>query len=185
MAFSVVNSACNGWTHGIRRILVWISKSVYFHVAVVSIQRLVSLALVITPSEDGLLCMHPHQVAIDTACCETTPAFAVAGKVDQVAAAIILNLFDIPHFAFAKHFCTPIPGIGDICYQCRSFRAVVGTGRFLSSECCRRHVDAATVGAVSEAGCQGNSAEFVLQSESLCLFVEYLHLFGTWPAFGI
>lgn len=43
MAFSVVNSAGNGWTDGIRRVLVWVSKSVYFHVAVVSIQRLVSL----------------------------------------------------------------------------------------------------------------------------------------------
>lgn len=43
MAFSVINSAGNGWADGIRRVLVWISMSVYFHIAVVSIQRLVSL----------------------------------------------------------------------------------------------------------------------------------------------
>lgn len=36
MAFSVVDSAGNGWTDGIRRVLVWVSKSVYFDVAIVS-----------------------------------------------------------------------------------------------------------------------------------------------------
>lgn len=45
MAFSIVNSAGYSWTDGIRRVLVWVSESVYFHVAVVSIQCLVSLGL--------------------------------------------------------------------------------------------------------------------------------------------
>lgn len=51
MAFSVVNSAGNGWTDGIRRILVWVSKSVYFHIAVVAVHASSQLDITMTVSE--------------------------------------------------------------------------------------------------------------------------------------